>query len=181
MSDASGDANYAALTPIGSVHANAVGRRRHASWAPVPAIVGEAIQHAIEFRFGMYVQSDGISSGLEANVRLLAAGKVIGFLVTLVATGKSFAVLLLPDRHPTSNQISVLAAIGTDAITSKYFDAFVRPTLSIFGDAPMLRIARFHLGLLAPRDLASVDRTARNVPRSGRRLSRRPVWQKIQG
>lgn len=50
----------------------------------LPAILGEAVQHLIEFEFGMYVRGDGIAAGHETKVRIIgAAVKVIGFVCTI--------------------------------------------------------------------------------------------------
>lgn len=63
---------------------------RYAPWLPFAAIAGEAVQHAVEMDFGMYVRGDGISPGYEANVRMLSAAiKVIGFLATIALTMRS--------------------------------------------------------------------------------------------
>lgn len=50
----------------------------------LPAILGEAVQHLIEFGFGIYVRGDGIAAGHETNVRIIgAAVKVISFVCTI--------------------------------------------------------------------------------------------------
>ena len=60
---------------------------KYGPWLPLAAIVGEAIQHFVETKFGMYVRGDGIQAGHEENVRMMAiAIKVIGFITTILFT-----------------------------------------------------------------------------------------------
>lgn len=62
-----------------------------APWIPLAAILGEAIQHAVEVRFGMYVAGDGIAPGAETWIRAVAAAiKVVGFIATLAMTSPYF-------------------------------------------------------------------------------------------
>lgn len=63
----------------------------HAFWIPLTAILGEAVQHAVEFKFGMYVLGDGISPGAETWIRTAAAAiKAASFIATILMTIRFF-------------------------------------------------------------------------------------------
>lgn len=58
---------------------------KSAPWILLPAILGEAVQHAAEYQFGMYIIGDGLAPGTETHVRsAMALIKVIGFLATIL-------------------------------------------------------------------------------------------------
>ena len=57
---------------------------RSAALVAVPAVIGEAVQHLIEYKIGMYVVGDGIGVGQEERWRTIGVViKIIGFLCTI--------------------------------------------------------------------------------------------------
>ncbi len=87
---------------------------KYAPWLPFAAIAGEAVQHAVEISFGMYVRGDGISPGYETNMRMLAAAiKVIGFIVTIALTMRCTRTeaIVFDQRAMTLDRSVVLAVI----------------------------------------------------------------------
>lgn len=59
-----------------------------------PAVIGEAVQHLIEYKLGMYVVGDGIALGQEAHWRQIGIViKVLGFVWT-IARARSCSNLL---------------------------------------------------------------------------------------
>src|SRR5258706_11557902 len=87
---------------------------KYAPWLPFAAIAGEAVQHAVEISFGMYVRGDGISPGYATNMRMLAAAiKVIGFIVTIALTMRCTRTeaIVFDQRAMTLDRSVVLAVI----------------------------------------------------------------------
>jgi uncharacterized membrane protein YcjF (UPF0283 family) len=124
----------------------------------LPAIIGEAVQHLIEYKLGMYVDGDGIAPGQEARWRMIGAAiKVIGFVWTIArarshielrawgetmpALGKMLSIAVLVAMHYKINY----AAVGQPdwlVLTAVLVDCLVVGALASA------------LGLMLPRRLA---------------------------
>ena len=87
-------------------------RLRSVALVALPAVIGEAVQHLIEYQLGMYVYGDGIGPGQEARWRMIGVAiKVLGFIWTTARARSQGDLLALSEALPFVFKISAVGVL----------------------------------------------------------------------